>query len=285
MELKAVKRFIVGSLLLAPISYAQLSGDGGSAAPEIGAQSAMPGEGRTEDWKNLLEQKELDKTTARPSFYAIFKSAQDDVMAGKLPKAEKNIKKLQEMENKNIYEQARVYLLEYWYAGKTGDKEKETAALESLVPIAVGNIDSPAFVEAGMRLFKRQYNAKDYGGALDTINYLRQDTNALSEINSLGMIPSKLDELAAGTQNISHDVKTDKSGIWSTKLLRSYFYLSKVTGEVKTVNFKCDNKTTSITYQTDSVMTIPEAWGKCTVNLAAAPESSYTFIQMANKPG
>ncbi|GGY83883.1 hypothetical protein GCM10011613_30990 [Cellvibrio zantedeschiae] len=284
MEYKIVKRFIISSILLAPVCYAQISGDTGGAAPQLGGASAMPADGRIEDWKKLLEQKELDKTAARPAFYAIFKSAQSDLMANKLPKAKKNIDRLHEMQETTDYEKSRIYLLDYWYAGKTGDKQNETAAMEALIPIGAGNVDSQVFIEAGIRLFKRQYNAKDYGGALDTVNHLRKDPTSVSELNNLAMLTSKLEDLASGTQNVSHDVKTDKSGLWSTTLLRRYFYLTNIAGEVKTIDFKCENKTTSIPYKADSVMAAPEAWGKCSINITATPEATYNLIQLTNKP-
>ncbi len=223
-------------------------------------------------------------SSAKRGFYSEFVKAQDHIIAGKLAAADKPMAKLHKMENLTAYEVPRLWLLDYWYAGKKGDKPKENEALTQVVATGANQIDSDVFVDAGVRLFTRQYNAKDYGRALDTVGFLRQDRNALGSLDSISSEVGKLEELAAGTQDFSVTVKADDAGIWSTKLLRPAFYLDKIEGTVSSLDFDCEKKKTSLPYSIDSVMAIPASWGSCSVKINASPSATFGFVQSTNKP-
>jgi len=45
MEYKILRRLIISSVLLAPISYAQIAGDSGGATPRIGSNPGMTSNG------------------------------------------------------------------------------------------------------------------------------------------------------------------------------------------------------------------------------------------------
>ena len=281
---KIKQLFIVSVISLVGVGAEAQLGGSAPATPAWEKNSDASGDmERNEDWKNALEKKSADQR-ASSGFVSRFKLAQTALEKGNIKNADEQIQKLHAMSNLNLYETARLYLMDYWYAGKTGDKVKETEALEALMPIAYGKIDSPAFVEAGVRLLKRQYNAKDYGGAVETLTLLKQDPASMAELNSIASAVSVLEKMKQADQNISHSISTDASGVWKGQLIHRYFYLNKIEGLVKTVDFNCENKKATINYQSDSVMATQEAWGKCGVKIQADPNTKYDLTELVNKP-
>ncbi len=221
---------------------------------------------------------------SRPKFAKLFQQTQDAFLKDDMEKAEKLITKLRELEPSNDYERARLYLVDYWYYGKQGNKERENDAAEKLLSIGEGNIDSPALIEAGMRLLKRQYNNQDIGGAIETLTNLRKDPAAQAELMSVVSAVKKLDDYAEQTTNIVQKITTNEAGNWSAKLLKPNFLFSNISGEINTLEFNCANKQSVLPYKADSVVQIPDSWGSCKLKVNAKPNTAFHLIQLKQKP-
>ncbi len=234
--------------------------------------------------KFLRDSDQKAPFAARKEFYYAFSNAQDMVVAGRLEQAKRAMTELHKIKTLNRYEESRVYLLDYWYQGKLGDKVKETEALTKLMPIGAGNVDSDAFIEAGIRLFKRQYNMQDYGSAIDTLSYLRKEPKSQAELDAIAPAVRKLDGIAHGTQDIAQQIKVDIKGKWNTKLLRPVFYLERINGEVHSFDFDCENQKSSMPYKPESMITIPASWGSCSVIINSIPDTTFHFVQLINNP-
>lgn len=233
------------------------------------------------EMNRVLDDQDKKAKLIRPYFNKTFGEAQDYILAGKFDKAKKPIEKLHAIDNPSIQEEARVYLIDSWYNAGIGDLGKEAEALTKLMPIGFETIESSAFVQAGMRLLKRQYNAKDYGGAIETLSHLRKDASSVVELNSVAMAVKKLDDMAEGKENILQDIVASEQGEWSTSLLRSSFTIGKVVGNVTSVDFTCTNKSATLTYVADSLMSPPSAWGTCRIKVHSSPKATYTLLQTA----
>lgn len=232
----------------------------------------------------LAKADQQNMFAARKDFVAAFTQAQDAIVAGKLDKAKKSVEKLHKFTNTNKYEESRVYLIDYWYQGQLGNKEAENEAAMKLMPIGFGNVDAEAFVEAGIRLLKRQYNGQNFGGAIDTLGYLRQEPKSMPELDSITSAVKKLDDISASNQDVVQQIKTDDKGQWNAKLLRPTFFMDKVNGEVSTIDFNCENKQSTLPYKAESVMSTPASWGKCSIKVNATPNTTFDFAQLVNKP-
>lgn len=233
------------------------------------------------EMNRVLDDQDKKAKLIRPYFNKTFAEAQDYILAGKFDKAKKPLEKLHAIENPSIQEEARVYLIDSWYYSGVSDLAKETEALIKLMPIGFETIESSAFVQAGMRLLKRQYNTKDYGGAIETLNHVRKDTGSTVELSSVAMAVKKLDEMAEGKENIVQEIAANEQGEWSTSLLRSSFSIGKVVGNVTSVDFICTNKSATLAYVADSLMSPPSAWGACRIKIHSSPKATYTILQTA----
>lgn len=272
-----------------------LAQDGtGGAGGGGGMDGGMGGNGGASDFSDLhkeLEQLEAlqnfkgdKKRQARPRFAGLFDKAQNAILKDDLKKADEFVLKLREMKPVNDYEQSRLHLIDYWYYGKQGNKELENDAASKLLSVGAGNIDPPAFVEAGMRLLKYQFNNQDIGGAIETLTNLRKEPESQVQLMSVVSAVKKLDDYAEQKTNIVQKITTNEKGNWSAKLFKPHFAFSDVSGEISTLEFNCANKQSTLTYKADSVMEIPEAWGGCAMKVNAKPNTTFNFIQLQQKP-
>ncbi len=280
---------IISMFSFSVLTFAQDGGSGGSGS---GGGDSMGGAGAGSDFSSFdkeLEQLEAlqsfkKKKQARPRFAGLFDKTQNAILKDDLKKADELVIKLREMKAVNDYEQSRLHLIDYWYYGKQGNKELENDAASKLVSIGAGNIDPQAFVEAGMRLLKRQFNNQDIGGAIETLTNLRKEPEAQVELMSVVSAVKKLDDYAEQKTNIVQKITTNEKGNWSAKLFKPHFAFSDVNGEISTLEFNCANKQSTLNYKPDSVMEIPEAWGSCTIKVNAKPNTVFNLIQLQQKP-
>lgn len=260
-------------------------GDGGGSFGGPGGASDFSDLNREVEQLEALQSFKGDKKRqARPRFAGLFDKAQNAILKEDLKKADELVLKLREMKPVNDYEQSRLHLIDYWYYGKQGNKELENDAASKLLSIGSGNIDPHAFVEAGMRLLKRQYNNQDIGGAIETLTNLRKEPTAQVELMSVVSAVKKLDDYAEQKTNIVQKITTNEKGNWGAKLFKPHFAFSDVNGEISTLEFNCANKQSTLAYKADSVMEIPEAWGSCTMKVNAKPNTAFNFIQLQQKP-
>jgi hypothetical protein len=287
--------FIISIFFFSALALAQdAGGGGGGSGGGSGGGESMGGAGGASDFSNFdkeLEQLEAarnfkgdKKSKARPKFAGLFDKTQNAILKDDLKKADELVLKLREMKPVNDYEQSRLYLIDYWYYGKQGNKELENDAASKLLSIGAGNIDSQAFVEAGMRLLKRQFNNQDIGGAIETLTNLRKEPSSQVELMSVVSAVKKLDDYAEQKTNIVQKITTNETGNWSAKLFKSHFLFSGISGEISTLEFNCINKQSTLAYKPDSVMEIPEAWGSCAMRVNAKPNTSFTLTQLQQKP-
>ena len=249
------------------------------------ADASQTFEKNIKEMDELLDEAGRKKTTAaRKEFVTVFTKAQEYITSDKLEKAKEPIEKLHKFPNQNKYEEARVHLIDYWYQGKLGNKEAENEAAAQLMAVGAGNVDGDAFAEAGIRLLKRQFNAKDFGGAIDTLAVLRNEPASILELSAIAPAVQKLDDIAASNQNIVQQIKADDKGVWRAKLLRRTFFMDKIKGEISSIDLNCDSKQTTLAYKADSVMSAPDAWGSCSIKVNAKPETTFDFTQLTSKP-
>lgn len=95
------------------------------------------------------------------------------------------------MKDQKNYEKVRILLLDFWYANKAGDVQKENDVLVEFVALAPNNIDSEIFIDTGIKLLKRQINNQDIGRAVDTLNSLKQDLNSQTGLTKIAPVVKK----------------------------------------------------------------------------------------------
>lgn len=283
--------FLLSIFISSNIAFAQTIDGGAYKSGEVGS------DGRTtynnpmgfdgSDSKDALHKfnKEVNDKLyqSRPKFARLFQRTQDAILKNDMQKAEKSITELREIKPENDYERSRLYLADYWFYGKSGNQELEFGAASKLMEVGAGNIDSPAFIEAGMRLLKRQYNRQDIGGAIETLNNLRKVPESATELMTVMQAVKKLDDVAEQKTDFVQKINVNESGVWSTKLFKPQFYFNGISGEISSLAFDCANKQATINYKLDSVMEVPDAWGACRVNVIAKPNTAFNIIQAQKK--
>jgi len=238
---------------------------------------------RLDDLDRILNNAKLKANQSSSKFASLFNKAQKAVLNNDIKKAEELKVKLNALDGLSDYEKSHLHLLDYWIYGKQGNKELEFESAAKLLDTGAGQVQSDAFVEAGMRLLKRQYNNQDIGGSIQTLNNLRKDSGSQEELMSIVSVVKKLDDFSEQQTDIVQKITVNENGVWSAKLMKPQFFFNAINGEVNTLGFNCTNKQTTLNYKPDSVMEIPEAWGSCTMKVNAKPNTTFNFVQSQKK--
>jgi phage FluMu protein gp41 len=232
--------------------------------------------------KFMIDQKGEGK--ARPKFASLFQTARIAILKKDFAKAEKTMGKLHELGNITPYEQSHLHLLDYWSANAQGKQDLEDAAAAKVMATGAGNIEFRTYVDIGMLMLRRQFNNQDLGGAIETLTNLRKEPQSRADLDAVGSVVKKLDDLAAQQTDIMQKITTDETGKWSAKLYKQHFYFNGSNGEISTLSFNCTNKQTTLPYKQDSIMEIPDDWGSCIMTVNAKPNTTFNIVQMQKKP-
>lgn len=259
--------------------------DGGSSRERMAFEkqdSVRHGLQGDEFKKFILDQKGEGK--ASPKFASAFQVARIAILKKDFAKAESTIQKLREFDKITPYEQAHIYLLDYWYADAQGKQDLANDAAAKVMVTGAGNIEARSYVDIGMLVLKRQFNNQDLGGSIETLTNLRKEPESRADLEAVGSVVKKLDDLAAQQTDIMQKITTDETGNWSAKLYKQHFYFNGSNGEISSLGFNCTNKQTTLPYKQDSIMEIPDAWGSCVMKVNAKPNTTFNIVQMQKKP-
>jgi TonB family protein len=234
-----------------------------------------------------IEQGVTGAMRASRAFIASFNEIQSLLVAKDVQTAERLLADLRSKEERNLYEDAWLWWLEYLYLNVTnGNAEAQRAALAKAVGYDVRYLDPDLFATASARLFVLRVNAGDLGGAMKTYERLTSDEEAqttavYAELQpQLEAIVGEIDRVVAGESMMLLRGRITEHDSWVHPLLRRTFSLSDVAGSLERLSIRCSRRTVSFSPATyERTWTVPVSYGDCSVALIGTPGTTFDFFE------
>lgn len=187
----------------------------------------------------------------------------------------------------NLYESARLALLEAELARQNRDGQAQLKALQRAAVMDGRYLDRGVHGQVLASTFKLQVNLKQYASALET--YARMTTLA-SPVRDAAIDAAARQIHAAvdGPSPIGFDGTVSYSGgntdtrpNWQHQLLRRRLAFNDVGGKLGDFEIRCDWKRVTDQVAVTRVWTIPPEWGACTVFVFGEEGAKVQLIELA----
>lgn len=233
---------------------------------------------------------------ARQAFRGPYNRISDMLDKGDLAGAESSLAELRDKGAWNLYEAARIELLNADLCRRKGDKDCQLTSLRrATVPdgyylepkVYRQVLESIAALELGLGL---------YGQVLGTVEKRDQLRPRLAADHPLTIAAGQIRTALAGDQPISFAGRiapqpqvTTGTPFWGHELLRRGFTIDQVAGRIDKVDIRCDWRRTTFDFDPAFVWQIPDSWGDCSVLVYGEDETTFKLVELpatmaANNP-
>lgn len=224
------------------------------------------------------------------SFRNKYAAVMELLQAGDAASAAEEIEALDGDEDNNLYEDAWLSLLKFYYldAVKSPDSRAQIRMLQRSMGGNCGNgaiyLDAERFVAASRRLYALHGQRGEFGSAVETFERLTDTEGARGATNYeealVAMRPTyeRIMAAVATEQQIVVKGEIDVYYYWIGRLLRRSFSLESVVGRIDTVDIRCKTGTTRVGFTSEEqVWTVPASWAPCRVYIKGEPGTTFSL--------
>jgi TonB family protein len=199
------------------------------------------------------------------------------IEAGDRAEADRTMAKLQVG---NLYEDAHLGLAQFTYAEKWGTEAEQIAGLNRAIAYetTATYLMAPHFLNALTALLPLQAKARDFEGALQTWDVLRNlhpDEEALAKLKP---VIAQVEAFRSDKQpfNVNGELI---EGSWHITLFRKEFGVVISAGHISEVKLRCARKFVVLTFDAKNSYKVPDTFGKCRLQLIGDPGTKFRLIQ------
>ncbi|MFT6952781.1 MAG: TonB family protein [Paraglaciecola sp.] len=226
----------------------------------------------------------MDKTAkgVRHKFRRAYIAARDALEANDLLQASELTANLRAKNQWNSMESAWFWLLAADLAKAQGDEIAELANINRVIATdSYGELLGQDYFSVLLnRQFVLHTARANYAAALDTFNRIETQPDNQQSIDSLRPYADKILAILKGEQIIGVPAVIGENGNWWHKISRSALALADINGELDTIELRCHNRREIYSAATDSTWNIPASWGRCSVRVVGAPQSTFTLVEL-----
>jgi hypothetical protein len=129
------------------------------------------------------------------------------------------------------------------------------------------------------QMFVLELQMNKFANAQETFKLLEERPNAEKFINALSPSYSKLNNLLSSNEPLVLRLEINDRGMKTHPLYRNSFAISEVQGELDMLDIRCQNKRTKYTAKINTIWSIPQSWGKCSVMFEGDEGTSFKVVE------
>jgi TonB family protein len=183
--------------------------------------------------------------------------------------------------NRNLYEQAYLFLSKYRYHLKWGDLRQQYAALSRASFIDRGREFLPAdtltSVLSSMLVIELKLNK--VAKALRTAKLIQERELQDSRKQSLKRVIANIENMAANDASFAIDGRIDGDNRFSHYLLKSSFEIVDVQGQVAEMRLHCDKDYVGFRYEAGLRYRVKEDLNDCVVTVIGDPGTTFRLVE------
>ena len=193
------------------------------------------------------------------------------------------INSLENKPRQNFYEDKFFFSLKAKYYQYTGDNRQELRNLRKIIPQGKDYLPKGSYTYSLVRAFELALLNNELSSALYFYNQLKQFNPEFENIDILVSYVEKINTLISSSDNIYVGGQINERENWNHYLARSRFTVSKIEGELNSLDIRCDNHFSTYSLEVEKQWNIPESWGKCKVFVHGKQGATFDLIEVANK--
>jgi len=215
---------------------------------------------------------------ARASFVREYRRVMAAIESGDRPEA---ATRLDELEVRNLYEDAYLNVARYWYFKSWGDRLQRLGALRRAVAHEQEQTYLPeeVFRWALLTRFALEADLQDFAAALDTARLLRSQDLTREQEAALEATVADIRALARDDRSFAVTGYTGADTSWYITLLKRNFYIDQVEGEIVEIKLRCDRDYVLFRYDPRMQYQVSEQQGNCHMEVVGEPGTTFRLVQ------
>ncbi len=195
-------------------------------------------------------------------------------------RADKLLRKL-DTNNRNLYEQAYLYLSRYRYHLKWGDLHQQYSALSRASFIDRGREFLPAKTRTSVlsSMLVVELKLNKIAKALRTARLIQKRELRDSRRRYIKDLIAKIDTLATSDGSFAIDGNIDGDNRFSHYLLKSSFEIVDVQGQVAEMRLHCDKDYVGFRYEAGLRYRVKEDLNDCVVTVIGDPGTTFRLVE------
>ena len=128
-------------------------------------------------------------------------------------------------------------------------------------------------------IFQLKIELQQYKSAHTTYQNIIKMKEAEPYLPQLEKMIKRVDEFIVSDQELLVHGKIQKSGFWSTELIRKEFSLVDIDGSLDRLDVRCANKRHVYTVESNNTWKLPDSWKNCSLYIFGNTDTSFNFIE------
>jgi len=222
------------------------------------------------------------KTGECGGFVSQFRQVREHLLNNELDVFLRKIKILKDSKTHNHYENAFYWYLMAEYYFKIENSGSQLASLKRAVGYEGEYLPRNMLVSALSDLYYQQLAAGEIKGAFETAARIEAYLKRQPELKSVLHHRDQLIENLKIDPVITTSGAIGSSNFWGHDLLRRDVSLNVQSGDVETVEFRCEKQVSRFEYDKDgskSTWTIPEEWGDCSIFVKGSADAKFVLLE------
>lgn len=232
----------------------------------------------------------------RQSFRGKYRKISTLLDQGDMAGAESALAEVRDKGAWNLYEEARINLLNYELCRQKKDLDCQLTQLMRATFGDGAHLEPKLYPQVLELRASVELTSGLYGQVLDTLNRRKELKPRLAADHPLLIAGEQIRTAIAGDQPIGFDgriksesLATASAPSWGHQLLRRGFTIDQVAGQIDKVDIRCDWRRTTYDFDPALVWQIPESWGDCYVRVFGENQTTFKLVELpaamaANNP-
>lgn len=227
-----------------------------------------------------LKFENVGRTPARRKFTDRYQALLKSVTADDRLRAEDNVARLRGLGINNNSEHALLHLGLYQFYVKWGDSKQRLKALNGVTSQLDSKFLKPGLLHRSLLAkFSLQTELKDFGGALQTYELIKEQNMDATVVDSLAKTVSAIRDLKADDRSYVVEGEIPNYYSWFFQLFKHRFRITDIFGDIAEIKLRCERDFVSFRFDPDLEYSVSEDAGECGLELLGNPKTTFKLVQ------
>lgn len=256
-------------------------------------EASETGEERANNTVDIRFEIAGERDRATRNFLRRYRDIVHDLYYVNLDKARDQVDMANDFGGWNLYESAMLCLLNGRVEGAEGDEVNELEHYRRALALSNRTaLDGEDRREVISRIFELEFESRQYGSAMVSLQELREEPKSGAHIAGLGDKVEQLENSIASSETITAKATIYNpcdcdagEPLWTYVPARRDFSFADLNGNVEHFEARCENNRISADVKTGSRWSLPADWGSCRIFVFGDDAATFEFIEHGEDTG
>ncbi|WP_088332504.1 energy transducer TonB [Lacimicrobium sp. SS2-24] len=213
-------------------------------------------------------------------FAATVRAIQQRLEDQQLDEAKAQLDALRARPQWNLTEDGWYWMIEALYQEAVGNVQEQVRSLKRVTGITTRRLPDEQLRYVLQKLFVLQTSQSQFAEALDSYEKLQQVPGSDEVVAMLAPYVDQIHTAVKSEQPLLVEARVNERRYWQHHLSRSGFELVQISGQLETLDLRCERQLKTYKAVSGVAWHIPASWGECRVMVKGEPGSVFQLLEV-----